>query len=70
MYRKLFALSLFFVIGNVCISAKVTPQPGKQLSGQCFCSLSAEVIWGVQTVDVTKENYTRFGSFGSSRRSR
>ena len=60
MYRKLFALSLFFVIGTVSISAQITPRPESSYRAMLLQSFSGSYL-GVQTVDVTKENYTRFG---------
>ena len=60
MYRKLFALSLFFVIGTLSISAQITPQPERSYRAMLLPSFSGSYL-GVQTVDVTKENYSRFG---------
>ncbi|MGI9056014.1 MAG: PDZ domain-containing protein [Pyrinomonadaceae bacterium] len=60
MYRKLFALSLFLVIGTVAISAQNTPQTERGYRAMLLPSFSGSYL-GVQTVDVTKENYSRFG---------
>ena len=60
MYRKLFALSLFLVIGTVSISAQITPQPEGSYRALLRQSFSGSYL-GVQTVDVTKENYSKFG---------
>ena len=60
MYRKLFALSLFLVIGTVLISAQITPQPEGSYRALLRQSFSVSYL-GVQTVDVTKDNYSKFG---------
>ena len=60
MYRKIFALSLFFVIGTLSISAQIIPQPERSYRAMLMPSFSGSYL-GVQTVDVTKENYSRFG---------
>lgn len=60
MYRKIFALSLFFVIGTLSISAQITPQPERSYRAMLLPSFSGSYL-GVQTVEVTKENYSRFG---------
>lgn len=60
MYRKIFALSLFFVIGTISISAQITPQPEGRYRAMLVPAFSGSFL-GVQTVDVTNENYSRFG---------
>ncbi|MEO6590611.1 MAG: PDZ domain-containing protein [Pyrinomonadaceae bacterium] len=60
MYRKLFALALFFVFSIISISAQETPQSGKTYRAMILPGLSGSYL-GVQTIDVTKENFSRFG---------
>lgn len=59
MYRKLFALSLFIVLTAITGSAQDTA--GVIVTrGAAMPRISASYL-GVQTVEVTKQNYTRFG---------
>lgn len=60
MYRKLFALSLFFVFAGVSVFAQETPQPERTVRAIILPGMSGSYL-GVQTIDVTKENYSRFG---------
>lgn len=60
MYRKLFALSLFFAFTAIMGLAQDT-SPGVVVSrGTVFPRLSSSYL-GVQTVEVTRQNYSRFG---------
>ncbi len=60
MYRKIFALSLFFAFSVISISAQQTPQPGRIYRTMTLPGMSVSYL-GVQTVDVTRENFSRFG---------
>lgn len=60
MYRKLFALSLFFAFTAVSGSAQEAPTSGAVLRAMTFPGFGASYL-GVQTVEVTKENFSRFG---------
>jgi hypothetical protein len=59
MLRKLFALSLFFVFTVIVISAQETPSPDKIYRALVTPGFGGSYL-GVQTVDVTKENFSRF----------
>lgn len=60
MYRKLFALSLFFAFTAITGLAQVTSSGGVVSRAVVFPRLNSSYL-GVQTVEVTKQNYTRFG---------
>lgn len=60
MYRKLFALSLFFAFTAITGLAQVTSSGGVVSRSVVFPRLNSSYL-GVQTIDVTKQNYTRFG---------
>ena len=60
MVRKLFALSLFFVFSAISASAQDAPVPSIASRAMIFPGMSGSYL-GVQTIDVTKENYSRFG---------
>lgn len=60
MLRKLFALSLFFAFTVIVVSAQETPSPDKIYRALVVPGFGGSYL-GVQTVDVTKENFSRFG---------
>lgn len=60
MYRKLFALSLFFAFTAITNLAQETSSGGVVSRAIVVPGLSSSYL-GVQTVEVTKQNYTRFG---------
>lgn len=60
MLRKLFALSLFFAFTAIGIAAQETPSPDKVYRALVTPGFGGSYL-GVQTVDVTKENFSRFG---------
>lgn len=60
MYRKIFALSLFVAFSVISISAQETPQPGRIYRTMVLPGSGGSYL-GVQTVDVTRENFSRFG---------
>jgi len=60
MYRKLFALSLFFAFTTITGLAQGTSSGVVVSRGMIVSRLGSSYL-GVQTVEVTKQNYTRFG---------
>lgn len=60
MYRKLFVLSLFFVFTAVSSFAQEITPLERPARAMILNGFSASYL-GVQTVDVTKENFSRFG---------
>lgn len=60
MYRKLFALSLFFAFTAITNLAQETSSGGVISRALVLPGLSSSYL-GVQTVEVTKDNYSRFG---------
>lgn len=63
MIRKLFALSLFFAFTALSIAAQDTPpapQTERAYRALVMAGFGGSYL-GVQTVDVTKENFSRFG---------
>lgn len=60
MYRKLFAMSLFFAFTAVSSFAQEIPMPERASRGMILNGFSSSYL-GVQTIDVTKENFSRFG---------
>ncbi|CAN5676584.1 hypothetical protein BH20ACI4_BH20ACI4_19510 [soil metagenome] len=60
MLRKLFALSLFLAFTAVSLSAQDTPSPDRIYRALVTPGFGGSYL-GVQTVDITKENFSRFG---------
>lgn len=60
MLRKLFALSLFFAFTVISISAQETPTPERTYRALITPGFGGSYL-GVQTVDVNRENFSRFG---------
>lgn len=60
MFRKLFALSLFFAFTTIAGLAQETSSGGVISRGIIVPGFNASYL-GVQTIDVTRENYSRFG---------
>lgn len=60
MFRKLFAVSLFFAFASLSISAQETPSPERVTRAWAISGFGGSYL-GVQTVDVTNENFSRFG---------
>lgn len=60
MYRKLFALSLFFAFTAITNSAQETSSGGVISRAVIVPGFNSSYL-GVQTVEITKQNYTRFG---------
>jgi serine protease Do len=60
MIRKLFALSLFFIFSVFSVMAQDAPQPERVYRALTLSGSGGSYL-GVQTLDVTKENYSRFG---------
>lgn len=60
MYRKLFALSLFFAFTAIAALAQETSSGGVISRGVIVPGFNMSYL-GVQTIEVTKDNFSRFG---------